>query len=264
MFHEQTNAPLSEEVSISNDRSAESSQSQPAPMCCAHDNQDVESSNDNDKENLHINAIVLPTDDIKKPDQQSQSCCGDSATAECSISSGMSFENAEERSSFGIFAFGGSRNDSDDCIRRQRSILRTESRISAEPPQPPPHTRKRKVQFGTVVVRDYEIILGDHPGVSCGPPLTIDWTYHENEPTDVDQYEFDNALSRRNLRDMMLNYYQRKWLLQDYTEEELKASKKQIKRIKMQRDVTRKLARYHHLEAALESACRKFKRAVLK
>lgn len=259
MLHEQTNAPLYEEVSISNERSAESSQ--PAQTCCAHDDHDVDSSyRYKDKENLHLDVIALPTEDIKKPDQQSQNCCGDSATAEWSISSGMSFENSEEHSS--IFAFGGFHND--DSIRRQRSILRTESRIAVEPPQPPPHTRRRKVQFGTVVVRDYEIILGDHPGVSCGPPLTIDWTYHENEPTDVDQYEFDHALSRRDLRDLMLNYYQRKWLLQDCTEEELKATKKQIKRIKMQRDLTRKLARYHHVEAALESACRKFKRAVLK
>ena len=96
--------------------------------------------------------------------------------------------------------------------------------------------------------------------MSYGPPLTIDWEYHEHEPREVDEYEFESALSRRTLRELMLNYYQRKYLLADYSEAEFKAVKKEIKRIKSRRDITKTLAQYPTVDSAIESACRKFKK----
>jgi len=179
------------------------------------------------------------------------------ATAECSISSG---ENFSLRS---LNAMPPRDSTSAKVICRQRSILRTESPMTQA--QGKFTLEKKSVKFGTVLVRDYEIILGDHPCCSYGPPVTIDWDYHEYEPLDVDKYEFEALTSRRSLRDMMLNYYQRKHLLKDdYTEVDFKATKKVIKRIKSQRHITRKLAPCYQVEAALESACRKFKRAVIK
>lgn len=44
---------------------------------------------------------------------------------------------------------------------------------------------KRKVHFGSVLIRDYNVTLGDHPSCSYGPPLTIDWDYQEYKPIDV-------------------------------------------------------------------------------
>eukprot|EP00581_Thalassiosira_minuscula_P001756 CAMPEP_0183742214 /NCGR_PEP_ID=MMETSP0737-20130205/64204_1 /TAXON_ID=385413 /ORGANISM="Thalassiosira miniscula, Strain CCMP1093" /LENGTH=194 /DNA_ID=CAMNT_0025977765 /DNA_START=120 /DNA_END=703 /DNA_ORIENTATION=- len=107
----------------------------------------------------------------------------DAKTAEWSISSGESFIS-REASPRGI------------TLCSQRSILRAESRIF-DPPMKPPHLRKRKISFGTVSVRDYGIILGDHPCCSYGPPITIDWDYHQHEALDVDVYEFENALSSK-------------------------------------------------------------------
>ena len=74
-----------------------------------------------------------------------------------------------------------------------------------------------------------EITLGNHPCVSIGPPLSIDWDYEENEPQDVDEYEFDRVLSRKSQQEMYLNYYARKHILgQDYTEKDFKQVKKEI------------------------------------
>lgn len=177
--------------------------------------------------------------DLVEPDRT------EDATAECSVSSGESFHNILDISS--------------KITSSKRGILRAESKIS-EPQEIPAHPRSRKVRFSTIVIRDYDIILGDHPCCSYGPPLTIDWEYHQHDPLEVDVYEFENALSRRTLRGMMLNYYQRKYLLQDYTELDFKSVVGEIKRIKSNRFITKKLSRYQTVEAALESACRKVKR----
>lgn len=125
---------------------------------------------------------------------------------------------------------------------------------------------KRKVHFGKVLVRDYDMVLGDHPCCSYGPPITIAWDYLEYEPLDVNEYEFHHP-PRRNLREMGLNYYARKRILSQagFTEVDIKLSTKEVNRQKMNRSLTRSISSYYPLlkaEAAVESACRKFKRLI--
>mmetsp|Transcript_34342 Transcript_34342/g.60334 ORF Transcript_34342/g.60334 Transcript_34342/m.60334 type:complete len:319 (-) Transcript_34342:70-1026(-) len=146
-----------------------------------------------------------------------------------------------------------------------RGVLRSESRIS-EPQEKPSHQRKRSISFGTVLVRDYDMTLGDHPCCGYGPPLTIDWNYLEYEPIDMNEYEFHHP-PRRTTREMGFNYYQRKRLLSDagFTEEDFKLTKKELNRAKLNRSITRQVVSYPPLlkvETAVESACRKFKRLI--
>jgi len=127
-------------------------------------------------------------------------------------------------------------------------------------------TPKRKVHFGEVLVRDYEMILGDHPCCSYGPPVTIDWDYLEYEPLDVNEYEFHHP-PRRNIKEMGLNYYKRMALLSKagFTEVEFKQSKKLVKREKTNRSITKSIVRAFplmKLEDAVESSCRKLKRLI--
>lgn len=125
---------------------------------------------------------------------------------------------------------------------------------------------KSSVAFGTVCIRSYAQTLGDNPSVSYGPPISLDWEYEEHDAIQLDYYE-DSRPPRRSVRQMILNYYHRKNLLTwkyGVSEEELKASKKQVKREQMQRTVTNTLLPIMHMEAALESAARKAKRAFSK
>lgn len=125
-----------------------------------------------------------------------------------------------------------------------------------------PKKSKRNVSFSTVLVRDYGMVLGDHPGCSYGLPVQLGWEYDEYEPLDIDYYEISR--DRRTHRQMLLNYYVRIKLLTlaGHTEKELKTAAKEHKKTKILRSLTRQLVPCYHVEAALESACRKFKRVL--
>jgi len=99
----------------------------------------------------------------------------------------------------------------------------------------------RSVSFRDVIIREYEQILGDNPAVSYGPPISLDWKYQEVGIIPVDEYE-DARKKRRNLRQMMMNYYQRKNTLMfcyGVTEQEMKRVDREIARIQRSRDITK-------------------------
>jgi len=50
-------------------------------------------------------------------------------------------------------------------------------------------TFQYSVQFTQITVRKYPIILGENPGCSCGPSLSIGWEYHEHPSLSVDDFE---------------------------------------------------------------------------
>jgi len=128
---------------------------------------------------------------------------------------------------------------------------------------------KKNVVFHEVTVRDYSITLGDHPNVSYGPPIMLSWDYLEYDPLAIDEYEIHHE-KRRNMRQMMLNYYRRRDMLLcygEYNQEELRAAWKAVKKVKRQRYITRSYFTplpVRVVEDACESAVRKIKRRMSK
>ncbi|CAB9510026.1 expressed unknown protein [Seminavis robusta] len=47
----------------------------------------------------------------------------------------------------------------------------------------------RSVTFGSVQVREFNRIAGDHPDCAEGPPMSIDWSFAELEPVSVDKHQ---------------------------------------------------------------------------
>jgi hypothetical protein len=124
-------------------------------------------------------------------------------------------------------------------------------------------SKKAGVRFHEVIIREYEMILGDHPNCSYGPPVMIDWVYDEYEGIDLDEYEM-NRDPRRSLRQMMMNYYHRRNLLMHcngYTKEQLKHASNEVERIKRHRKVTEYFLPVRKLEEVVQSAGRKVRRA---
>jgi len=124
---------------------------------------------------------------------------------------------------------------------------------------------KRNVSFSNIRMRNYPLILGDNPSVSYGPPTTLDWHFEETNEINLEAYE-EHRAPRRRPREMLLNYYQRKAILEQsgHSEEEMKKAKRQAERVKRQRSATKSMVQFMVVENAVQSAARKAKRAVKK
>jgi hypothetical protein len=122
--------------------------------------------------------------------------------------------------------------------------------------------RRRAVSFNSVMIRNFDQTVGDNPSVSYGPPISLDWMYTQSKPIDLNAYE-KNRGPRRNARQMMLSYYNRRNILAwrfGATEEELKEAEIQANRIKRARALTKALVPTEKLQELVESASRKTKR----
>jgi hypothetical protein len=124
-------------------------------------------------------------------------------------------------------------------------------------------TMKRNVSFAKIHVRDYALTVGDNPACCYGTPVQLDWKYTQHEPLELDLYE-DMRPARRNVRQMHLNSYQRQHILalNNVPDTEIKAAKRQAKKIQRQRAVTSYFVPVMKIEDMVESAARKAKRLV--
>jgi hypothetical protein len=65
------------------------------------------------------------------------------------------------------------------------------------------------VGFTTVQIREHGCILGDNPGGTVGPPITIDWSYLSEFTADLEEYEETRPPRRDPLEMQMPASYRR-------------------------------------------------------
>lgn len=118
----------------------------------------------------------------------------------------------------------------------------------------------RRVGFSQVEVREYERIIGDHPDVRLGVPISIGWKFTQQSPKDIDDYE-RSRISKGNYR---LSSITRKNILHNnfgIPEEEIREAEIEVKRIKALRESSAKQSKKSvKRQAFVESAKRKLKR----
>jgi hypothetical protein len=148
-------------------------------------------------------------------------------------------------------------------VESSASFFHQQLSTPASPPPDQQDTLSKSVSFSQIHIRDYDQTIGDNPSCAAGTPLSLDWDYIEKESLGLDQYEF-NRPKRRSMRQMHLNYYQRKHILtlKGHTEEEIKIGKDQAKKIKQQRSMTRHMLPLMKIEDMAESVGRKARRAL--
>ena len=128
--------------------------------------------------------------------------------------------------------------------------LTTSQEGKLEPYQGPKH-----VSFGDVTVRRYERILGDHPDVSIGPPVSIGWDYYSQKPLSLDKYE-SKRKQKRTCSEIMLSNSTRRIILKyltDCTEEDIEKAITDVRKTQLQREKTVSRLGYSKMEEQLES-----------
>ena len=62
---------------------------------------------------------------------------------------------------------------------------------------------KRNISFSTLEIRHYEMILGDNPGGSSGPPLSLGWNYDEDQTKVLDMEDYEQTREARRKVDQL-------------------------------------------------------------
>lgn len=87
----------------------------------------------------------------------------------------------------------------------------------------------KSVSFTSVEIREYNVIVGDHPCCSAGFPLTLDWEYREIDNIEVDIYEAVR-MPRRHRDELKISPEERSQLLSDDSPVDLRKAQRQLHR----------------------------------
>jgi len=115
--------------------------------------------------------------------------------------------------------------------------------LTAEPTATAPSTptsvlsATKKVGFGSVEVRSYPVVIGDHPMCEMGCPLSLGWEYSERKPVPVDEYEGTRA-PRRDRESLRTTCEERRQFLSDFSDNEVKRAERKLYRDRSCRKTT--------------------------
>lgn len=98
------------------------------------------------------------------------------------------------------------------------------------------------VSFADVEIRTHEMILGDNPAVTAGPPLTITWDPISVVSISVDEFE-EQRPPKKEVEDLKIPTEDRKIYIRDlrYTREQIQETMKVVYEIKSSRISTKAL-----------------------
>jgi hypothetical protein len=96
---------------------------------------------------------------------------------------------------------------------------------------------QKSVRFGECAVRSYSQVLGDHPYCSMGCPLQLGWEYESLKSLTVDDYETSRRGGRLHPRALRMTWEERRNILREYSDGELRRACRRSNRNRGQRRV---------------------------
>ena len=124
------------------------------------------------------------------------------------------------------------------CKEKESSSSSSDSHLFEPSISPVVGGRSKAVSFGILKIRSHSVILGDHPCCSAGCPLELGWEYQSETEVSVDEYETSRA-PRRNSREMLTTWRERRELLSEYTDGDVRRATRKLQRSKRStRDLT--------------------------
>ena len=68
-----------------------------------------------------------------------------------------------------------------------------------------PFKEKEMVSFTDISVRTFDLCIGVSPAVKLGVPITLDWTFTESPPVNIDEFESFRPQPRRTKEEMKMS-----------------------------------------------------------
>lgn len=93
----------------------------------------------------------------------------------------------------------------------------------------PSSSIQKKVSFTELHIREHQVILGDHPCCTVGLPVTLGWEVQQESSVSLDDYEATRC-RRRSRHEMRLSFEERRLILSDYSEEDVRRVQRKLHR----------------------------------
>jgi len=98
----------------------------------------------------------------------------------------------------------------------------------------------KSVHFSTVQIREYDLILGDHPYCSNGVPTQLGWIHVERKAVNLDHYECLRSPKRKSASQFRISATARKDLLanseNDYTKADFRRAERKLYKDRSKKD----------------------------
>lgn len=121
--------------------------------------------------------------------------------------------------------------------------------------------QKNHVQFTSLTLREYDVVLGNHPNCSDGPALSIGWCYNVRGPINIDRYEKSMVGNRRTRAQMLIPRSHREYLLTDFgfSRMQIEESIEEIQKIQKERRASYQGSKFANVEKAFSGIRKKMK-----
>mmetsp|Transcript_19318 Transcript_19318/g.55591 ORF Transcript_19318/g.55591 Transcript_19318/m.55591 type:complete len:339 (-) Transcript_19318:2358-3374(-) len=122
---------------------------------------------------------------------------------------------------------------------------------------------QRSVSFHKIEFRQFQRTLGDHPA-SRGAPVTLSWQFDPSHPTiSIDDFEAYRPPRRSRSQIYMPSYHREEMLIsENISRAAIRRAKKEVSKVREQRQKTVETLHNAPVEEAMESAKRKLKKIV--